>query len=259
MGRRSFSRSPSRGRGRGGRGLRRSFSRDRGPRGRGRSYSRSASRSRSDSRSSRSSYSSRSSSGSRSRSRGRKSRSRSNASKGRKSRSPSPDDGASLHVANLTRNVNPDHLSEIFGKFGVIQNVNLETDKVSRLSKGFAYIQFAKRAEAETAQLHMHEGQIDGNKVQSVAFAESQVERSPAPAVPFSPEIASEQSPRELALPSTEPLSAEWRSPGSIALSQTKPAPRKSPIPERPPPAVAVRAPWPPPISVSLAVAAAPP
>ncbi|OQR93167.1 arginine/serine-rich protein 45 isoform X2 [Thraustotheca clavata] len=163
MGRRSFSRSSSRSRSRGGRrgrGFRRSFSRDRNRRGRGRSYSRSSSRS---------SYSSRSSSPSRSRSRGRKSRSasvHSKASNERRSRSPSPDDGASLHVANLTRNVNSDHLSEIFGKFGTVANVNLEIDKSTRLPKGFAYIQFAKRAEAETAQLHMHDGQIDGNKIQ---------------------------------------------------------------------------------------------
>ncbi|OQR96974.1 arginine/serine-rich protein 45 isoform X1 [Achlya hypogyna] len=232
MGRRSFSRSPSRGRGR---GIRRSFSRDRFKRGRGRSYSRSVSRSRSDSRSSRSSYSSRSSSGSRSRSRGR-SRSRSNESKkDSKSRSPSPDDGASLHVANLTRNVNSDHLSEIFGKFGAVDSVNIETDKVSRLSKGFAYIQFAKRADAETAQLHMDEGQIDGNKIKV-------------------PHAAS----RGLAFPTKKPLATEWRSPWRLALSQTKPTPQQPTVPERsaPSPRFTFRPPrtaW-----VAVAVAVAP-
>ncbi|CAK4252919.1 unnamed protein product [Aphanomyces euteiches] len=85
---------------------------------------------------------------------------------GKTNRSPSPDDGASLHVANLTRNVNSEHLEEIFGKFGGVADVTLEVDKESKLSKGTAYIRFHKRDEAETAQLHMHEGQIDGNKIQ---------------------------------------------------------------------------------------------
>jgi RNA recognition motif-containing protein len=66
----------------------------------------------------------------------------------------------------MYRNVNADHLSEIFGKFGNVSSVTLESDAVSKLSKGSAYIRFDKRAEAETAQLHMHEGQIDGNEIQ---------------------------------------------------------------------------------------------
>ncbi|ETW09139.1 hypothetical protein H310_01575, partial [Aphanomyces invadans] len=56
-------------------------------------------------------------------------------------------------------NVNTEHLEEIFGKFGGVAEVTLEKD--SSLSKGTAYIRFHKRDDAENAQLHMHEGQID--------------------------------------------------------------------------------------------------
>ncbi|KAF0711797.1 Aste57867_5055 [Aphanomyces stellatus] len=63
-------------------------------------------------------------------------------------------------------NVNSEHLEEIFGKFGGVAEVTMEVDTESKLSKGTAYIRFHKRDQAETAQLHMHEGQIDGNKVQ---------------------------------------------------------------------------------------------
>ncbi|RHZ16142.1 hypothetical protein DYB31_000414 [Aphanomyces astaci] len=67
-------------------------------------------------------------------------------------------------IERWSSNVNAEHLEEIFGKFGGVAEVTLEKD--ANMVKGTAYIRFHKRDEAETAQLHMHEGQIDGNRVQ---------------------------------------------------------------------------------------------
>lgn len=39
-------------------------------------------------------------------------------------------------------------------------------DKVVQLPKGYAYIEFENRADAEKALDHMHGGQIDGNIIE---------------------------------------------------------------------------------------------
>lgn len=58
-------------------------------------------------------------------------------------RSPSPQP-KKLHVGNLTRNVNEEHLREIFGLFGKLQRVELGWDRRTDLPKGFAYVEYEK-------------------------------------------------------------------------------------------------------------------
>ena len=91
------------------------------------------------------------------------------AAAGRRSRSPSPspagsaassgassassgdDEPAKLHVSGLSRNVAAEHLREIFGTFGQIRDVELAMDRRVGLSRGFGYIEFEHRREAEGA------------------------------------------------------------------------------------------------------------
>ena len=80
---------------------------------------------------------------------------------------------AVLHVRNLTRNVNEEHLREIFGNYGSIKNVELAVDALVQLPKGYAFIEFASVDLAKAAVQHMDGGQIDSNVV-SVALAGSQ-------------------------------------------------------------------------------------
>ncbi len=68
-----------------------------------------------------------------------------------------------LHVARLTRNVNEDHIKEIFGTFGTVKSVELAIDRVVNLPRGFAYVEFEERADAEKARMAMDGGQLDGN------------------------------------------------------------------------------------------------
>ena len=68
-----------------------------------------------------------------------------------------------LHVARLTRNVNEDHIKEIFGTFGPVKSVELAIDRVVNLPRGFAYVEFEERADAERARMSMDGGQLDGN------------------------------------------------------------------------------------------------
>ncbi|CAK9174968.1 unnamed protein product [Ilex paraguariensis] len=70
-----------------------------------------------------------------------------------------------LRVDELTRNVNENHLREIFSNFGEVVHVQLAMDHTVNLSKGFGYVEFKMRVDAEKAQLHMDGAQIDGNVV----------------------------------------------------------------------------------------------
>lgn len=65
----------------------------------------------------------------------------------------------------MTRNVNKDHLYEIFGLFGPLKNVDLPTDRIHGHHRGFAYVEFETDNDAEKALEHMDGGQIDGQDI----------------------------------------------------------------------------------------------
>merc|ERR1712112_264879 len=70
-----------------------------------------------------------------------------------------------LYVRNLSRNVNDDHLKEIFGHYGDVRSATISIDKTVGLPKGYAYVEFNQIDEAEAAKGCMHEGQIDGSTI----------------------------------------------------------------------------------------------
>ncbi|MQL83416.1 hypothetical protein Taro_015885, partial [Colocasia esculenta] len=78
--------------------------------------------------------------------------------------SPLPE-SAVLHIDQLTRNVNEGHLKEIFGNFGEVIHVELAIDRAVNLPRGFGYVEFRKKVDAEKAILYMDGAQIDGNVV----------------------------------------------------------------------------------------------
>lgn len=65
----------------------------------------------------------------------------------------------------MTRNVNAQHLEEIFGYFGKIKRVEILLDRRTNIQKGSAYIDFLKKEDAEQAINYLNNGQIDGNKI----------------------------------------------------------------------------------------------
>ncbi|KAL3851053.1 hypothetical protein ACJIZ3_012935 [Penstemon smallii] len=72
-----------------------------------------------------------------------------------------------LHVDQLSRNVNENHLKEIFGNFGEVVNIRLAIDRIVNIPKGFSYVEFKIRADAEKAQLYMDGAQVDGKVVRA--------------------------------------------------------------------------------------------
>ncbi|KAL6567642.1 hypothetical protein OROGR_001310 [Orobanche gracilis] len=85
-----------------------------------------------------------------------------------------------LHVDQLSRNVNENHLKEIFGNFGEVVNVRLAIDHVVNIPKGFAYVEFKNRVDADKAQLYMDGAQVDG-KVVRAKFTLPERKRAPSP------------------------------------------------------------------------------
>jgi len=61
------------------------------------------------------------------------------------------DEVATLRVTNLSEDIKEGDLSELFRPFGPISRIYLAKDKVSQLSKGFAFINFVYREDAAKA------------------------------------------------------------------------------------------------------------
>lgn len=87
----------------------------------------------------------------------------------RKERSPSPKP-TRIHVGRLTRNVNKDHIQEIFAHYGTIKEVHFPVDRMhQQQSRGFCYVEFTTPEEAENAMKHMDGGEIHFLNFKNVA------------------------------------------------------------------------------------------
>jgi RNA recognition motif-containing protein len=56
-----------------------------------------------------------------------------------------------IYVGNLSYDVTAEELQSAFEGFGKVESVNVITDKLSGRSKGFAFVEMAEKAEAQTA------------------------------------------------------------------------------------------------------------
>merc|ERR1712136_42527 len=85
----------------------------------------------------------------------------------RRKRTPSPPPRPTkIHVGKLTRNVNEEHIKEIFSVYGTIKSCDMPKDNIHRhLYKGFCYLEFETADEADKAMKHMDGGQIDGQEI----------------------------------------------------------------------------------------------
>lgn len=79
----------------------------------------------------------------------------------RRDRSPTPKP-LRIHIGRLTRNVNKEHINEIFSVYGTIKAVEFPNERagLSHLHRGFAYIEFSTADEAENAMKHMDGGKV---------------------------------------------------------------------------------------------------
>jgi len=64
---------------------------------------------------------------------------------------PPRDESATIRVTNLSEDTKESDISELFRVFGPIQRIYLAKDKISQLSKGFAFVSFVNRRDAGKA------------------------------------------------------------------------------------------------------------
>ena len=83
----------------------------------------------------------------------------------RRKRSTSLNKPMKLHVGNLTRNINKDHILEIFSVYGRVRSIDLPLDTKNYLPRGYAYVEYDQHDDAKQALRHMNGGWIDGQIV----------------------------------------------------------------------------------------------
>jgi len=64
---------------------------------------------------------------------------------------PQRDESATIRVTNLSEDTKESDINELFRGFGPIQRIYLAKDKISQLSKGFAFVSFVYRKDAAKA------------------------------------------------------------------------------------------------------------
>ncbi|KAJ3396166.1 hypothetical protein HDU92_003838 [Lobulomyces angularis] len=100
----------------------------------------------------------------------RRSRSRSRSrSPVKRSKSPSP---SRIFINGISKNINDDHLKEIFGAYGEVSSVEIPFDKRT-------YVQFTNSKDASNAIEYMNGGQMDGTILKILIAQKKPVPRSP--------------------------------------------------------------------------------
>ncbi|RFN49129.1 hypothetical protein FIE12Z_6621 [Fusarium flagelliforme] len=83
-------------------------------------------------------------------------------------------------VERLSKNINEQHLYEIFGQFGRVKDLDLPMNRTFGTNRGTAYILYDYEDDAEAAIAHMHEAQVDGSAI-NVSIVLPRRKLSPAP------------------------------------------------------------------------------
>ncbi|PCD33145.1 hypothetical protein AU210_009380 [Fusarium oxysporum f. sp. radicis-cucumerinum] len=91
-----------------------------------------------------------------------------------------PAKSTKIVVERLSKNINEQHLYEIFGQFGRIKDLDLPMNRTFGTNRGTAYILYDYEDDAEAAIAHMHEAQVDGSAI-NVSIVLPRRKLSPAP------------------------------------------------------------------------------
>lgn len=70
-----------------------------------------------------------------------------------------------LYVGNLPYSVTSEQLETMFSEFGEIVSAIVISDKFTRRSKGFGFVEFASPDAAQAAVDAMHDQEVEGRKL----------------------------------------------------------------------------------------------
>jgi len=79
-----------------------------------------------------------------------------------------------IYVGNLSTETTEEELTQSFKAFGKVDSVVIVTDKFTRLSKGFAFVEMASKEEQQAAVDGLNETEVDGKTI-IVAVAKERV------------------------------------------------------------------------------------
>ncbi|TGZ81701.1 hypothetical protein EX30DRAFT_297691, partial [Ascodesmis nigricans] len=68
-------------------------------------------------------------------------------------------------IEKLTKNVNEEHIREIFSVYGDIKFVDMPMNRNLNTNRGVCYVLYLSPSSAHSAIAHMHEGQLDGSTI----------------------------------------------------------------------------------------------
>ena len=67
-----------------------------------------------------------------------------------------------MYVGNLSYNVKESDLRQVMEEYGVVESVKLITDRETRRSKGFAFVEMPESSEASNAIKELNGAEYDG-------------------------------------------------------------------------------------------------
>lgn len=70
--------------------------------------------------------------------------------------------GNRLYVGNLPYTTTDEELSELFGRFGAVDNVRVMRDMATGRARGFAFVQMTTDEDAQKAIAELHQHQLEG-------------------------------------------------------------------------------------------------
>jgi len=85
--------------------------------------------------------------------------------------------GKKIYVGNLSFNVDSNQLSDVFAEFGTVDSANVITDRETGRSKGFAFVEMAAEADAQTAIAKLNGMDLSG-RAMNVSEAKPQEPRT---------------------------------------------------------------------------------
>jgi RNA recognition motif-containing protein len=73
--------------------------------------------------------------------------------------------GRKLYVGNLPFQVGEAELHDLFGRVGAVESINIVTDQMTGRPRGFAFVEMASDAEAQTAIQELHDTELGGRRL----------------------------------------------------------------------------------------------
>ena len=70
-----------------------------------------------------------------------------------------------LFVGNLPFSMGQSDIEELFSQYGETKSVQLITDRMTKRSKGFAFVEYLEESMAQDAIDALHESEVEGRKI----------------------------------------------------------------------------------------------